>query len=232
MRFNGIKKDYIKVNMELFRPLTPPIEYESRPLVKGGDRVRKRRFASMELPVPITIKSDQPIEMLIEDMSNWLVHDEPKKLEFVDAPNRYYLARYNGMEYLKRNPYYAMGTIFFYLPEGYRFGKTNDLNIISTFQTFNILGQDKTPWTSKTTFTSSANQYILETNQGGKIILNYNFIAGDVLEIDYKKRKVTLNGNLLQTAISIYSHWFDLKPGQMQIRASHQTTLTYTERYY
>jgi phage-related protein len=81
-------------------------------------------------------------------------------------------------------------------------------------------------------FSLPQSQFTLENNQGGKIILNYSFIAGDRLEIDYLERKVTLNGKDLAIAISLDTVWFDLKPGQVQLKASHSTALTYTERFY
>lgn len=162
---------------------------------------------------------------------NGLLLGSKKRLEFTDEA-AFFIATLQDGDTPEEDSNDIVGTLVFLCSDPAKRKHTHTLTIPTTFQTFAIHGQESTPWTSKTTFTSAANQYILETNQGGKIILNYNFIAGDVLEIDYKKRKVTLNGNLLQTAISIYSHWFDLKPGQMQIRASQPTTLTYTERYY
>lgn len=231
MIFNGIEKDYIRVLRELFRPPTPPIEFNVFEKVKGGERVRRKRYGGLELQVPVVIKSPERIEDLKEDLTTWLVHDEPKKLVFKDKPDRYYLAFYKNMEL---NEYYkmAIGTITFYLPEGYRFGSTNTLKIKTEFNTYVIKGQIKTPWKSKTVFKDSASRYVLEIDNGGKIILNYNFTSGDVLEIDYEKRDVFLNGKDLATAIDIKTEWFELPVGEVQLRASHETELTYIERYY
>lgn len=231
MIFNGIEKDYIHVRRELFRPPTPPIEFNVFEKAKGGERVRRKRYGGMELPVPVVIKSSERIEDLKEDLSTWLVHDEPKKLVFKDKPDRYYLAFYKNMEL---NEYHKMakGTITFYLPEGYRFGPTNTLEIKTEFNTYVIKGQVETPWKSKTIFKDSASRYVLEIGNGGEIILNYNFTSGDVLEIDFEKRDVFLNGKDLATAIDIKTEWFELPVGEVQLRASHETELTYTERYY
>lgn len=231
MIFNGIEKDYIRVLRELFRPPTPPIEFNVFEKAKGGERVRRKRYGGLELQVPVVIKSPERIEDLKEDLTTWLVHDEPKKLVFKDKPDRYYLAFYKNMEL---NEYYkmAIGTITFYLPEGYRFGPTNTLKIKTEFNTYVIKGQIKTPWKSKTVFKDSASRYVLEIDNGGRIILNYNFTSGDVLEIDYEKRDVFLNGKDLATAIDIKTEWFELPVGEVQLRASHETELTYIERYY
>lgn len=186
----------------------------------------------MELLVPVVIRSQKRIEELKQELSDWLVHDEPKPLTFKDMGGRYYLAYYQGAdlsEYDKR----AKGTLIFYLPVAYRFGETKQLPVTTTFSTFTITGQDKTPWVSRTTFAAPASSYVLETNKGGRIELKYSFIAGDVLEIDYEKRKITLNGKNIQTALQIVpTRWFMLEPGAVQMKASHATTVEYTERFY
>lgn len=230
MIFNGIKKDYLRVNMELFRPPTPPIEYQSSQRPNGGERVRKRRFTGLELPVPITIKSNQRIETLKEDMSNWLVHDEAKKLSFLDVPNRYYLAYYQGME-LRERPHYAKGTLMFYLPVAYRFGLEKSINVTTTATNHTITGQTETPWTIEVNFTADTTRFEF---WAGDIYLqlNYEFISGDKLVIEYKGRKVTLNGNDLRKSVSMSSNLEELKPGTVSVRASHACTVKYDERYY
>lgn len=217
--------------MGLFRPPTPPIQFNSREKNGGGDRVRKKRFKGMELPVPVTIRSKEKIEFLKEDMSNWLVQDEAKRLIFKDKPDRYYLAYYQDMD-LDERINYAKGTITFYLPTAYRFGSSEELNIKTTFESFTITGQASSPWTSKTTFKDSADQYILETNKGGKIVLNYDFVSGDVLRVDYNNRSVTLNEKNLDVSIALATQWFKLEPGLMSLRASHETEILYNETYY
>jgi len=111
------------------------------------------------------------------------------------------------------------------------YGQDINLTIGSVYNTFTINVKEQSPWTSQTTFNANASQFILEEIQGGNIIINYNFISGDVLEINSRTRKITINGNLLNFALSIHSVWFKLKRGQMQIKASHVTTLTYTENF-
>lgn len=231
MIFNGIEKGYIKVNMELFRPPTPPIAFYTTERQRGGSRTRKKRFTDMVLPVPVTIKSDRHIEFLKEEISNWLYHEGPKQLIFKQIPNRYYLAEYESMELDERYKY-AKGVINFYLAEGYRFGEDKKINLTTTNQTFLITGQIETPWTSRTVFTESASQFTIVGPYGGNITLNYNFIEGDVLEIDYKTRDVYLNGNDLAVAVDLRTEWFELPTGNVTLRASHPTEVAYTERYY
>lgn len=230
MIFNGIEKNFIKVNMGLFRPPTPPIEFLTSENRKGGSRTRKKRFTDMILPVPITINSDRPIELLKEEISDWLYHEEPKKLIFKQIQNRYYLAEYESMD-LDEKSNYAKGTINFYLAIAHRFGIEKTITLSSVERTITVTGQVRTPWKSRTVFTVATSMLSIESNSG-KIILNHQFKSGDVLEIDYDKRDIILNGKDLATALSLESVWFDLVPGQMKLKSSRATELRYDERYY
>jgi predicted phage tail component-like protein len=229
MRFNGIKKDYLRVNMELFRPPSPPIEYQGRPMTRGGERVTKRRFTGLELPVPVTIKSEQRTESLMRDISDWLIHDEPKRLEFSDS-DKYYLAHYQGMDLRNVNPWYAKGTILFYLPVAYRFGQDESINVTTT-NYHTITGQVETPWQLEVTFSAATNRFEF---WAGDIYLqlNYNFIVGDRLTIRYTGREVWLRDRDLRPAVSMSSHFDELPVGEIGMSASHPCTLKYTERYY
>lgn len=233
MTFNGIRKPYLYMLDGREKAPFAPI---NRNIVQypGGYRLKKTERGLLEIkqPVGFIYETDEEALQLKDDLAAWLYTEDWAPLEFDDEPGRiYYSVVQNTITDLSDElGVYKEGIIQFLCL--YACGKTHDLAITTNFQTFTILGQDKTPWTSKTTFTAPATQFTLETNHGGKIILNYSFIAGDVLEIDYKKRKITLNNNDLAVALSIQSVWFELEPGQVQIKASHPTTLTYTERYY
>ena len=230
MIFNGIEKDYMRVNMELFRPPTPPIEFQTSEMSRGGSRTSRKRFTDMILPVPITIDSDRAIEHLKEEISGWLYHAEPKKLIFKQIPDRYYLAEYESME-LNEKYKYAKGVINFYLAEAYRFGKSNTLDLTPTMNIFEIKGQIGTPWTTRTVFTVPQSRFTIEAENGLYVLLNYNFVAGDVLEVGYYKREVKLNGRNLVASVSMSSVWKQLEVGYLNIKSSANSTLRYDERY-
>lgn len=229
--FNNIKKPYIYM---LEGRVKAPFAPLNRTIIRfpGGYKLKKTERGLLEIRQPIGfIANNTEALKLKDDLALWLATENEAPLVFDDEPGRTYMAVVqNTIDDFEIFARIRRGTIQFVVFES--LGETKTINVGASFNVFTITGQDKTYWSSKTIFSSKANQFTLETTEGEKILLNYDFIVGDVLEIDCKRRKVTLNGNLLQTAISIYSHWFDLKPGQMQIKASHPTTLTYTERYY
>lgn len=230
--FNGVTKEYIEVLHGFQRPMIAPIEhdlYESR---QNGVIVRKARLAPIELSVPVVIKHrGRSLEDVKTELNGWLFHQEAKRLVFEDDPDRNYLARLLSVE-LEEYEHFAKGAITFYLDQPYRFGAQRELEVTPTASEQTITGQVETPWTSETTFSNATSHFTLETSQGMRIFLHYRFISGDLLHIDYEKRKVTLNGQDLAAAISLSSHWDSLKPGAISLNASEPTTVTYTERYY
>lgn len=232
MKFNGVKKNYLTVDFSFTLPTIADINYNYHELPKYGVRIKKYRFGELPIPVPVTIVDDgRGLDYIKKDLAEWLFTEDDKKLEFTHYPGYYYLARLKSID-LQDNHKVMKGTINFICQSPFKMGAGHTLSVTNSFQTFKVTGQCKTPWTSRTRFSVPQSNFTLETNRGGKIILNYDFIAGDVLEIDYTKRKITLNDNDLAVALSIQSVWFELEPGDVQIRASHPTTLTYTERYY
>lgn len=237
--FNNIRNEKFHVLEGRQKAPFYPLE---RTLFKysGGYRLKKTEKGLLEINQPIgyvlqhndhlpELKNEYDLS-LRDELASWLITDDIVPLQFDDEPGRtYHVLVQNTIDDFDRFEELRSGTLQFV--SLYTTGNTYTLSVNNLSQTYNIEGQEETPWTSRTRFNAKSNQYIIETNQGGKITLNYNFIAGDVLEIDYQKRKVTLNGNNLAVALSLDSHWLPLKPKEIQIKASHNTTLTYSERY-
>src|SRR5690606_22280904 len=132
----------------------------------------------------------------------------------------------NAMDDFEKIARLRRGTIRFVATQV--FGSSQALALSPTSQTYIITGQAPTPWKSKTVFQVNANRFEIESDTG-KVILNYNFISGDVLEVDYEKRRVLRNGVRLDIAIDMETRWFELKPGRIELKASHETEVSYSE---
>lgn len=199
----------------------------------GRHRLKKTERGLLEISQPIGFKAkeDQTQIDIFERLTNWIITEDWGVLSFDDEPGRSYKAVVqNSMDDFEKMAWLRQGTLQFIAKD--TLGADKTLNIGTEFKTHTITGQVKTPWISRTRFTVPQEKYILETNKGIKIILNYDFIAGDVLEIDYETRGVFLNGKDLAVSVDLKTVWFELKPGNVQIKASHPTELTYTEIYY
>lgn len=101
---------------------------------------------------------------------------------------------------------------------------TDATHIIST--------QGETPWSINVVFSEATNKFEFTASNGLYLLLNYTFVAGDRLQIDYVGRKVFLNGNDLRPTVSMSSNYVLLQPGEVTLKASHDCDLIYDERYY
>lgn len=226
MIFNGIEKNYVTVLRGRERPAWS---------IRGQDRIVR---------VPIKIEHDvvngmfTDLQRKKEDMAQWLIKEDYKTLEFKDEPDRFYLAKIEDEMYLEDFPYWAEGIILFVCKNKY--SQERNLTINDTL-TSTINGHKSTPWRTKTTFTANASKYELTFNKPnksdlrdiGKIVLNYSFVTGDVLEIDYSKRKITVNGVDRSNILSILlSNYMELPIGSVEFSASHKTEFYFNERYY
>lgn len=221
MLFNGIEKDYITV-------------------MRGRERPFFESDSGREISVPVFIKhsSFSHFERLKEEISVWLKHDDEKTLEFKDDPDRVYFATVTDIETTNTHRLGSDALIHFLSDSKY--SQERQLTINSTLSS-NIKGHKSTPWKTKTVFSTNQTGYELQFNSPGKsylfdinkIKLNYNFIAGDVLEIDYLKRKVSVNGVDRSNILTIIqSNWMELPIGDVEFSANHRTEFYYHERYY
>lgn len=221
MIFNGIEKEYITVLRGRKRPF----------FEKDGER---------RIEVPILIKHDDfsHYQKLKEDMALWLKHDDPKALKFQDDNDRQYFAITEDIEEGDEFLDVSFATIVFICHSKYSGERTFTLN---KSLTKTIDGHKPTPWKTKTTFSANQTGYEIKFNSPGKsdlreinkVKLNYDFVAGDILEIDYLKRKVTVNGvdrsNIL---VILQSNYTELPIGQVEFTANYKTEFYYHERYF
>ncbi|MDY7224665.1 distal tail protein Dit [Halalkalibacterium halodurans] len=234
MTFNGVRKTNIYLlegrQKGPFAPLNREITSIGR-----SHRLRRTDKGLLEIQQPIGYKAitrDDALRIK-DEIAAWLVTDSWAPLQFDDELGRTYWSVVDGtLEDLARDSRSVLwrGTVKFL--SAYTTGQEHEINVPTTYQSFTIRGQDQTPWTTYTRFTAPRSQYTLETNKGLYVLLNYNFIEGDILRIDYSKREVTLNNKDLAVSVSLSTNWAMLQPGTVQVRASEPTTVTYTERYY
>jgi predicted phage tail component-like protein len=232
MIFNSVKKDYLTVDHSFTLPTISEIEYKYQDLKDYGVRIKKRRIKELPIPVPVTIVDDgRGLDYIKKDLAEWLFTEDDKKLEFTHYPGYYYLARLKSID-LQDNHKVMKGTINFICQSPFKVGTGHTLSVTNSFQTFKITGQVSTPWVVEVRFTEKVSTFEFETNKGLYLLLQYDFIPGDSLIIKYEGRKVWLNGVDLRQAVRLKTNFEMLEPGEISVRASHECTLKYDERYY
>jgi phage-related protein len=213
--FNGIEKDYLTVLRGRKRPVVTEMNPE------------------ISVPVLIQVKPGDSLEQLKEDISYWLYHEENKRLMFKDNLERYYMAKLLDIDIERtNNRLYGEGEIIFTCEDDpYRFGLHQQIPVTADPSTHQITGQTETPWTIEVTFDESASQFELEAGDL-YLLLNYEFIAGDILTINYTGREVWLRDVDLRMSVALASNFVELQPGEVEVSASHDCVLKYDERYY
>jgi predicted phage tail component-like protein len=99
LSFNGIIKPYVQPLRGSNRPAWAPIEREwteIRGMPGAHLSGTKRKVLVLNIPVLIKSESISELQKLKEDISQWLIHDEPKELIFDDEPDRVYHALIDG----------------------------------------------------------------------------------------------------------------------------------------
>lgn len=230
MTFDGKRND----DIYLLRGRTKsPYHGLDRNISQIGGNVKLQGTKIKLLPInqPIGFKSDtQSRQMdIIGNLTEWLITDDWSILSFDDEPGRKYEALLvNDMSDFEKIATLRQGTLEFIARSTLGLEKTL---IISSEKQHEITGQTETPWQSKTVFNASTSQYKL-SSKTGELTLNFDFVKGDVLRINYETRSITLNGVNIDVGLSLNSEWFELEPGYMTLSASHETEIYYTERFH
>lgn len=236
MLINGKKVPYVEVAYEFARNPSS-YSYVLLDRRKGGARVRNKRALPLELPIPVIFSrrdTDKSWDEIKEELAGFLYREEDAEISFTHGDGKYYIAQVVAIEISEEHEYVSKGSIVIVGEDSYRYGEEHDFTIIggNGLKPFNILGQVPTNWRTRTVFKEPANSFILRNSYGLNILLNYKFIVGDVLEIDYKNRDVFLNGKDLAVSLSLSSVWGEMPVGNIQFEASHETKITYIDRYY
>lgn len=234
MSFNDIHKPYVKI-LERGRPYWAPRSVEHR-----NRRVMKVTREPKPLPLTLSIDGNSRSDLLekAEELAEWLNTDDVAPLIFDDQPNRIYWSILDGAVDEDEIVSFSKASLEFICLD-----KTSmERNItIDNKITKVINGHESTSWKTKTEFTEKQSGYELQFNSPGKsdlrdickIKLNYEFIRGDVLEIDYSKRKITVNGvdrsNIL---VILQSNYTELPVGDVEFEVNHETEFYYYERYF
>jgi predicted phage tail component-like protein len=218
MTFNGVTKPYLTVLRGRNRAAWAPVErtYQYVPNRPGARGRNKRKVNPRPLPVPVMLEGENvsDLQRVKEDMAAWLLTDAPVPLTFSDEPDRIYYAWIDGAFDHEELVEIGQGVIPFVCPDGYKYGRPREVSLSDPYS-LTVEGHvDVSPiFTVK--FTSPASQYVItDSKTGKKVRVKFNFVAGDVLEIDLTKRKVKINGNINMAAYTYDSRPFKLSPGR------------------
>lgn len=211
-----------------------PMEYETRSRKQGGARLNYKRGMSEEIPIDVKfIREDSSVswEDVLSKVAGVLLGKEEKKISFKHDSEKYFLAHVMSIEIEEEYEYAATGYITIFSEHPCMFGDEITLSATDEEQSFKIQGQQDTSWTSRTVMQEDSDKYSIKSSDQFLDIF-FDFVRGDVIEIDYNTRRITLNGKNIDVGLSLESDWFILSPGYVNLVCSDTTDIIYTPRYY
>ncbi len=128
--YNEIEKEYLTVTRGRKRPAWAPVDRELITVMgMSGAHLShsKRQVREISVPVFLMAESFSDLQKLKEDMADWLIHDEPKKLVFKDEPDRTYYAVVDGGLDLDELVRWGEGIINFICLDPYKYGPEKTL---------------------------------------------------------------------------------------------------------
>lgn len=197
----------------------------------------RKRLPDKPLEVDYIIETDglEDIRNKMDQLNAILLEGEVVPVTFSDEPDITYYAYLNGETDDDEHYFITRGTIpFMRNPYKYKPEKTitDDTGTI----TVNNDGARNKNLIITATFSASETDYKITKNSTGEFVrVIFDFSAGDILELDFKKRKVTINGNIRMTSLDFSSNWFDLNNGANTLvidnPSSSASTLKYNPRF-
>ncbi|WP_426940536.1 distal tail protein Dit [Bacillus mycoides] len=125
--FNGEQKSYIHIERGWKRPVWAPLRrnFLSVPDYPGARLLNTQaEMRVFSVPVGIIVPSGAKLEILKEDIADWLISDQPKELIFDIEPNRTYLAVIDEGFDIDEFVDIGKGTLKFICPMPYKLGPT------------------------------------------------------------------------------------------------------------
>lgn len=247
MIVDGEKLPYVEVSAEFARN---PSEFVLRthPLHKGS-RINQKQLESVEIEIPVILSRRNPNnaneitgswDSIIKELTDILYVDNAINISFSHGDDNFYVAHVTSIKILEEKEFSAKGSIFIFSESPFRYSEEKSV-IVEGQRVAEIKGQTSVDWRTRTVFTSNVSGFEFEFNSPGKtelrdinvVKVNGPFKSGDILEINYSKRSILLNGNDVSNQIVILdSNYKRLPIGNVEFSVSHKTEVYYHEQYY
>ncbi|KXI53839.1 distal tail protein Dit [Bacillus pacificus] len=126
--FNNERKDFIQIAKGWKRPTWAPLKrnFLSVPGYPGARLLNTQtEMRVLSIPVGIIVPDGSDLEIIKEEIADWLITDQPTELTFDVEPNRTYLAVVDDSFDPDEFVTLGIGTIKFICPMPYKLGKQN-----------------------------------------------------------------------------------------------------------
>lgn len=222
---------FLKV-MKVTRSILPPSEVKML-TVEGasGSYFVKKRNGVGKIEVEVAIVGDSPknLRQNVRILAGFLDAEKPEPLVFADEPDLTDFGIVDGDTDVDEIFRVGTGTITFLCPKPYSQGLKKEFNVQHKTP-FTVGGTAETFPVFKLTFTAAAS-YVKLKNGEEFVELRDSFTTGDVVVVDTQTGKITVNGSLSPTILTLDSDFFSLKPGTNSLEITTDGTVTVSMNY-
>lgn len=219
-------------------PLSREINRRVIPGRKGSIRTSKRK-KERKLGITFTLKGDSLANLRekTDELSSILNTEDDVPITFSDEPDITYFGIYGEDPDWKEVLYRGEGTIYFICSDPDKIGSEKTYDISNDTVTVVNNGSAETKPVIKARFSVSVSDFIITHSESGKSVrVIRNFAVNDVLEVDFPKEKIILNGIVSMPSLDVsLSDFFDLKPGNNTLTITPAgvatTEITFKERW-
>ncbi len=136
--FNNERKDFIQIAKGWKRPTWAPLkrDFLSVPGYPGARLLNiQTEMRVLSIPVGIIVPDGSDLEIIKEEIADWLITDQPTELTFDVEPNRTYLAVVDDSFDPDEFVTLGIGTIKFICPMPYKLGKVQTHPFVQSWST-------------------------------------------------------------------------------------------------
>ncbi|XQY90638.1 distal tail protein Dit [Metabacillus sp. HB246100] len=208
----------------------------SIPGTDGSYYIRKR-MPDKPMPVEFSIfpSSLEDAREKVDFLNSILTVGKVVPVIYSDEPDMTYYAYLSGQPDWDEGFYKINGTLPL-IRKPYKYGNEMIIDSIDGNINVNNNGLINKNFNVQVVFNDSVNEYkIIKQSTGEFVRVIYNFVATDILEIDFTKRKILINGIVQMPTLDIASSWFFLDRGNNTIviddPLTSESDLTYRPRF-
>lgn len=220
MLFNGTDlSPYLRIKKINGRGFTKRDVWLRMASGSDGASYQKKRRPPRELEVEANVLSSsaEDLQIKLDQLNGILSVDGPVAIVFPDEPLKTYYGAPAMTDGSDEAPFLHKGKITFVCPDPNKYGP--ELTKAFSNGVLSFFNNGTTETRGKLTITMLVNAPNLTVSNGTESLrLNYTFLTGNTIVIDFKTRKVTINGLVKMTAVALAEpDFFSLKKGQNNI---------------
>lgn len=219
---------------DIRKSLLPRIDNTITPIPgMPGVKFKKTNLGEGYIYVDIRIKelNKERLNELKRYLASILFTTELKKLILPDESGIYYMAKLDGVTEVDRVITWGDTTLTFLCPNPLGYGESKTFNLTKS-TTLRNLGTYETSGTITAEIVENVDHIeITLQNTGEFIYIGHDFVAGDIVKINFEEEMIYKNGYSIMPDLYLESDFFKLPVGEFRITSNVNATLEFTERW-